>query len=215
MGRPWCTRDMVAMWVFWIVELAATVALIVIPIVIQTDIDDDAMLLPAASMKTTRDRASYVTQGIVVSGVLNLLTTLIAGWYFSTLAKDLGNLLTVAELEKGAVFSAHEKCRGVRLDDSPNRLYAMIGALMIIVSGLGALSLSFALGLVGALRWVFEDARPLVHTQSSTETYDSRVSLGNQLVAWIVVAVVARVVTIFIGHTWAILRTKCLQNKLE
>lgn len=127
-------------------------------------------------------------------GLLNILSGVLMAFYFGVMKREAG--------QKGVLITSKDAtCKGVRIDNSPASMEALWKTIIILVGGLPYLLVFYVIGIARATR---------VITNSSMVDLIDKVDM----LMWIVGGVIAcKVIELYIGHTWAVLRTRCLKQK--
>ena len=203
------TPDFILMQVMFTTEIGATIGVIAVASMMRTAFLDHRAL----SGSDVSARVDFQCTAMIVAASLNLITAGVAGFYFSRIAKELMPLMAPRSESKLTLIKESADCHRPSLFTAPaeHRNRAMITALVILGSALGLLALAFEVGIVATLRWHIVDAHTY-EVESSFLVERSREEHG--LLSASVVALIAKVACVYIGHTWAVLRTQCLKERM-
>ena len=128
-------------------------------------------------------------------GLFNIFSGMLLGFYFGVIKRETDQTAAPLRGQDG------ETCRGVRIDSSPASLEALWKTAIIVVGGLPYLLVFYVIGIVRATRVIIDSS--LVDIINKVD-----------MLLWIVGGLIAcKVIELYIGHTWAVLRTRCLKQK--
>jgi len=188
--RP-LTWDMGLMWVAYFGELVLTVVMIAYG----SSVHDDGETLGSANYK------HWITEFwsiLLVTGLINILSGVLLGFYFGVLKKETQKLY----VKPGS------RCEHPQLDfNSPASVAAMWKSSLILVGGLGVLAILYAAGITRATYVLTRDFT-VFGTKNTLD--DIHMIFWTQLLI-----ILCKVVELFIGHSWAALRTDCLKAALS
>ena len=143
-----------------------------------------------------KDWLSELYATVLTVGLLNILSGVLLGFYFSMLKHET----TRKSYNKAGSEEAGE-CKGLRIDGSSESLEAMWKTLIILFGALPYLLILYVMGTVRA-------------TRALTDSNLTAIIDHVDMLWWIVGGVIlCKVIELYIGHTWAVLRTRCLRNK--
>jgi hypothetical protein len=187
--RP-LTWDMTLMWIAYIAELLLTIVMIANG----NTVHDDGEKLGNANYKHW---ISEFWSVILLTGLINILSGVLLGFYFGVLKKEAERLYT----------KPGSRCEHPRLNfNTPASLAAMWKSALILVGGLGVLAILYAAGITRATYIITRDFASYMN-----DTVDTI-----HMVFWTqLLIILCKVVELFIGHSWAALRTDCLKAALS
>jgi hypothetical protein len=203
------TIDEWLMRLFYLVEVAGCIASIVYMI----QLTDEVRTHPGLSA-TLQKRFKYIETTVVVASAANLVMGIVMGFYFATMSKDLSKHFNPARRQRRE--PCKETCEHRRLNESPRAMKSMITSLMITLVGAAFLGIFYAGGISYTLTWCIDDAyEALGESTNAGAMRKSLRALHVNLIVSQIATALGIVVTLYIGHAWAVLRTKCLQATLK
>jgi len=193
------------MWIFYLVQVIGCIMTIVYSMQMGDEVRSHDVVT-----KALEKRFQYIETLSVVTSATNLVAGVILSYYFAVLSNDVYEHF-ISERGPGHIPLAG--CEHQRLGNAPHRRSAMWAALLITGAGGAYLSLCFSGGVSSTLGWCIDDLYTIMGETDASGAI--RVVLRDYQL-WIMYSqgaiVIGVVVTLYIGHAWSVLRSKCLKE---
>lgn len=143
-----------------------------------------------------KDWLSELWATVLTVGLINIISGILLGFYFSVLKHES----TKTSNSKKYTSAEAQTCRGVHIDGSSKSMEAMWKTLIIVFGALPYLLFFYVIGTIRTTRAL----------TSNTLHY---IIDDIDMLWWIVGGVIlCKVIELYIGHCWAVLRTRCLKD---